>query len=60
MTLRPFLASARHEDAEGGLAMMRRGWQHLVLVQGNGEKGKSSGEGRMRCGMLWGSLGRLL
>jgi hypothetical protein len=54
MTARPFLASVRHEGAQGGLAMMRRGRWRLVLVEGNGERRRSSCEGRMRCGMLWG------
>jgi hypothetical protein len=60
MTARPILASTRREEPEGGLVMMRRGWRCLVLVEGNGERGGSSGEGRMRCGMLRGSSGRLL
>jgi hypothetical protein len=60
MTVRPFLASTRHEEAEGGLTTMRRGWQCLVPVEGNGERGRSFGEGPMRCGIRRGSSGRLL
>jgi hypothetical protein len=60
MTPRPFLASARREEVKGGLTMMRRGRWCLVLVEGYGERGRSSSEGRMRCGMLRGSSGRLL
>jgi hypothetical protein len=59
MTVRPFLVLARREEAEGGLTMMRRGRRRLVPVEGNGERGRSSGEGRMRCGMLRGSSRRL-
>jgi hypothetical protein len=46
MTARPFLASARHEEAEGGLTMMRRGRWHLVLVEVNGGRGGAL----VRCG----------
>jgi hypothetical protein len=60
MTARPFLVLVRHEEVEGRLATMRRGRWHLVPMEGNGERGRSSGEGRMRCGLLRGSSGRLL
>jgi hypothetical protein len=60
MTVRPFLASVRREEVESGLVTMRRGRRCLVLVEGNGERGRRSGEGRMRCGILRGSSGRLL
>jgi hypothetical protein len=54
MMARPFLASVRHKEAEGGLTTMWRGWQYLVPVEGNGERGWSFGVGWMRCEMLWG------
>jgi hypothetical protein len=60
MTARPFLASVRHEEAEGGLVTMRRGWRCLVPVEENGERWRTSDEWQMRCGMLWGTSGRLL
>jgi hypothetical protein len=60
MTARPFLVLVRHEEVEGRLATMRRGRWHLLPMEGNGERGRSSGEGRMRCGLLQGSSGRLL
>jgi hypothetical protein len=60
MMARPFLASARSEEAEGGLTTMRRGRRRLVPVEGNGERGRSSGEESMRCGILRVSSGRLL
>jgi hypothetical protein len=46
MTARPFLASVRHEEAEGGLATMRRGRAHddeeraTALGAGGGERGE--------------------
>jgi hypothetical protein len=46
MTARPFLASVRHEEAEGGLATMRRGQARddeeraAALGAGGGERGE--------------------
>jgi hypothetical protein len=57
MTARPFLVLARHEEAEGRLALKRRGQRRLVPVEENRERGRSSNEGRMRYGMLWGLRG---
>jgi hypothetical protein len=42
------------------LLVKRSEWRRWSLVEVNGEMGRSSGEGRMGCGMLRGSSGRLL
>jgi hypothetical protein len=43
-----------------GLLVKRSKWRWWSLVEVNGERGRSSGEGQMRCGMLRRSSGRLL
>jgi hypothetical protein len=53
---KPFLVEVEREDAEGGLAEKRSGRWWLVLVEMDGERGKSSIEGRRRCEMLWGQV----
>jgi hypothetical protein len=57
MTARPFLVSVRHVVAEDGIATMRTGRWYMVPVEGNVDRGRSSDEGWMRCGMLWGPWG---
>jgi hypothetical protein len=51
--------TGRWSDGDG-LLVKRSEWRWWSSVEVNGERGRSSCEGQMRCGMLQGSLGRLL
>jgi hypothetical protein len=57
MTVKHMAASARRGVAGGGLTMERSGWWHSVPEKTDGERGRSSGDGGMRCGLLRGPGG---
>jgi hypothetical protein len=48
----PFLWKAEHKRVGAELSMKRGRWWCLMLVEKDGERGRSSIEGRIRCGLL--------
>jgi hypothetical protein len=56
-TVKHMAVSARRGVAGGGLMMERSGQWHSVPEETDGERGRSSDDGGMRCGLLRGSGG---
>jgi hypothetical protein len=52
MIVIPFLVKVHDQSVRVEFVVKRGGWWCLVLVEENGERGRSTIEGRRRCGKL--------